>query len=532
MDESIELAAPRPVLARGFDSRPPLSRSSSAGWSDFADSKLNSPLESRTSNPIQHLPVLSAVPGTEAAADVVGRGRGSREGSAGAAEEPVRQRMRRMSMGDEADHETSELPPVDRGRGAWSFVVAAFILETFIWGFSYSMPSVLVYLQSHDPWQQSSLAALSAIATVLLAVMFMVPILVITVFRRYPDWVKPILWGSAFVNCLAMLASSWATKVWHLILLQGVVLGLSGAVLYAPVLLWLNSWFHMRRGLASGIVFAGTGIGGLVFPFIISILLDRHGFATMCRVWAAITGAVYAVAVWLIRPRVPPTRPKGERGPWFATGDASFLKDPVVLMMTATSFVSSLAYFPVSLYLPTYTTSLASPLSANIVVAAFNLSSSIGSTVTGYASDLSVEWTIAVMGVCGAVLALTAWGLASSLGAVFAFAVLFSLFSQTCSCWGAAARDTAGANPHLSTIIFCTFGIVRGCASIIGPFISTTLYDSKVAQEHSSWGRYGFRKVIIFVGVMSFASAFGGAGLKWARAKQRRERVRRGSSSG
>lgn len=89
----------------------------------------------------------------------------------------------------------------------------------------------------------------------------------------------------------------------------------------------------MRRGLASGIVFAGTGIGGLVFPFIISTLLDRHGFATMCRVWAAITGAVYAVAVWLIRPRVPPTRPKGERGPWFATGDASFLKDPVVLMM-------------------------------------------------------------------------------------------------------------------------------------------------------------------------------------------------------
>ncbi|GEM11869.1 MFS monocarboxylate transporter [Rhodotorula toruloides] len=506
MEESIELAAPRLALARGFDSRPPLSRSSSIGWSDFADSKSKSPLESRASTPIHHLPVLPSTPATEGAADAVGRGRGSREGSAGAVEEPVRQRMRRMSMGDEADHETSELPPVDRGRGAWSFVFAAFILETFIWGFSYSMPSVLVYLQTHEPWQQSSLAALSAIATVLLAVMFMVPILVITVFRRYPDYVKYVLWTSAFVNCLAMLASSWATKVWHLIVLQGVVLGLSGAALYAPVLLWLNSWFHMRRGLASGIVFAGTGVGGLIFPFIISTLLDRHGFATMCRVWAAITAAVYAIAVWLIRPRVPPTRPKGERGPWFATGDASFVKDPVVLTMTATSFVSSLAYFPVSLYLPTYTTSLASPLSANIVVAAFNLSSSIGSTVTGYASDLSVEWTIAVMGVCGAVLALTAWGLANSLGAVFAFAVLFSLFSQTCSCWGAAARDAAGQQPHLSTLVFCLFGIFRGIASCVGPFVATALYDPKAAQEHSSWGRYGFRKVIIFVGVMSFVN--------------------------
>lgn len=263
MDDAIELAAPRPVLARGFDSRPTLSRSSSAGWSDFADSKLNSPLESRASTPLQHLPVLPSTPPTEAAPDAVSRGTLSRESSVGA-EEPVRQRMRRMSMGDEADVETSELPPVDRGRGAWSFVFAAFILEcvsssstpsrggpahlrplrsvrTFIWGFSYSMPSVLVYLQTHDPWQQSSLAALSAIATVLLAVMFMVPILVITVFRRYPDYVRAILWASAAVNCLAMLAASWATKVWHLIVLQGVVLGLSGAALYAPVLLWLNS---------------------------------------------------------------------------------------------------------------------------------------------------------------------------------------------------------------------------------------------------------------------------------------------------
>lgn len=54
-----------------------------------------------------------------------------------------------------------------------------------------------------------------------------------------------------------MLAASWATKVWQLIVLQGVLCGLSGAVLYTPVLLWLNGWFHMKRGLATGIIFSG-----------------------------------------------------------------------------------------------------------------------------------------------------------------------------------------------------------------------------------------------------------------------------------
>ena len=80
---------------------------------------------------------------------------------------------------------------------------------------------------------------------------------IISLFRRYPDWVRTALWISVAVNCLAMLAASWATKVWHLILTQGILCGLSGAVLYTPVLLWLNGWFHLKRGLATGIIFSG-----------------------------------------------------------------------------------------------------------------------------------------------------------------------------------------------------------------------------------------------------------------------------------
>lgn len=102
---------------------------------------------------------------------------------------------------------------------------------------------------------------------------------------------------------------------------------------------------------------------------------------------------------------------------------------------TVTTFLSSMAYLPVSLYLPIYTSSLSSSSStANLVVALFNLSSMVGSTLTGYASDVSLPVTLSVMGAAGAVLSLTAWGLAQSLGAVFAFAVLFAAFSQVCSC--------------------------------------------------------------------------------------------------
>ncbi|GAA6003920.1 uncharacterized protein JCM10292_000606 [Rhodotorula paludigena] len=434
----------------------------------------------------------------------------------GAEAEETGRRLRRLSM-DEGEQGAAELPPVDKGKGAWGFAMAGFVLETFIWGFSYTFSTILIYLQSHEPWSSSSLAALSGIGTILLALMFMLPIACITLFRRYPEYVKFMLWGSAAVNCLSMLAASWAKKVWQLILLQGVLCGVSGAILYAPVLLWLNGWFLERRGLASGLVFSGTGFGGLVFPFVISGLLDNYGFPTMCRAWAAITAGVYALALVFLKPRIPLTKPRGPRTPWLTIHDFRFVREPVVLAMTATTFISSLGYMPVSLYLPVYTTSLASPGKATILVSMFNLAGSIGSSLTGYATDYSLTVSVAVMGLAGAVLALTAWGLASSLGAVFAFAMLFGMFSQICSCWGAAARDAAGANPHLSTMIFCVFGIFRGIASIVGPYISTSLYEEHLSEESSTYGRFGFRKVIVFVGCMSFLSAFGGPGLKWAK---------------
>jgi hypothetical protein len=39
-----------------------------------------------------------------------------------------------MSEGNDVE----SLPPVDKGKGAWGFAASAFVLETFIWGFSYS----------------------------------------------------------------------------------------------------------------------------------------------------------------------------------------------------------------------------------------------------------------------------------------------------------------------------------------------------------------------------------------------------------
>ncbi|GAA5998756.1 hypothetical protein JCM5350_007631, partial [Sporobolomyces pararoseus] len=78
-------------------------------------------------------------------------------------------------MGTEEETEDDGLPPQDRGRKAWTFVAAACVLETFVWGFVTSYSPVLVWFQSHDPWRQYSLAALSAIPTIQLSLQYFLP---------------------------------------------------------------------------------------------------------------------------------------------------------------------------------------------------------------------------------------------------------------------------------------------------------------------------------------------------------------------
>lgn len=297
-----------------------------------------------------------------------------------------------------------------------------------------------------------------------MACQYILPVLVIIGFQRYPDWARTALWVAAIVSCASMLLASWATKVWQLILLQGVLGGVTGAVLYAPVLLWMNQWFVERRGFASGIVFAGTGVGGFCFPFFIGALLDKLGFPWMCRVWALFTAVAFGGSLLVLKPRLPVVRPtRGEsRGRWIPL-DMSFVYNPLVLIMCATTFISSLSFFPISLYLPNFVESLpsATSLSSNTVLALFNAASVLGSTVIGYLSDrYSYAAIVGAIGVGSSITAFLSFGFAHTLGQTFLFAVLYGTFSGICSAWSAVARDVAGSNSQMASMVSSTRGLM------------------------------------------------------------------------
>ena len=119
-------------------------------------------------------------------------------------------------------------------------------------------------------------------------------------------------------------------QIWQLILLQGVGVGTAGAILYMPVIKLLPEWFSERRGLAGGIIFSGTGVGGFVFPFILNALLAKVGLQWTLRVWAIGTSVCTALALLGMRSRLPvPRYSAGHRRPRFIPPNFEMIKSPL-----------------------------------------------------------------------------------------------------------------------------------------------------------------------------------------------------------
>jgi hypothetical protein len=62
------------------------------------------------------------------------------------------------------------------------------------------------------------------------------------------------------VMALGLLVSSFSERVWHLILTQGLLYAIGGALIYNPMLLFLDEWFVRRKGIAFGIMWVSSAL--------------------------------------------------------------------------------------------------------------------------------------------------------------------------------------------------------------------------------------------------------------------------------
>jgi nitrate/nitrite transporter NarK len=71
------------------------------------------------------------------------------------------------------------------------------------------------------------------------------------------------------------MMASISSQYWHYILSQGVLLGMGLGSSFSPALACVSSYYRRQRGLANGLLSAGSAIGGLIIPIFLSKMINN-----------------------------------------------------------------------------------------------------------------------------------------------------------------------------------------------------------------------------------------------------------------
>ncbi|KAL7280779.1 hypothetical protein ACG7TL_005723 [Trametes sanguinea] len=443
------------------------------------------------------------------------------QGHAGALSSQSSQATLREDTGPQDGATVQELPPVDRGVKAWTFCIAGVVLEMMVWGFSFSYGIFQDYYTSHPPFNKASGISIAAIGTVALSIQYGEVIFLSFFFGRYPDYLRTGMWLGLVLYFASLFFSSFAIEVWQLIMLQGVGVGVGGGLLYMPVIKLLPEWFSERRGLAGGIIQAGNGVGGFVFPFVLNALLDKVGLRWTLRILAIGTTVCSIIAMFGIRSRFPvPKYNAHQRRPRFIPPQVSFLKNQLFWTFAITNLAQGLAHFPVSLYIATFTRSISNQLTATIVLALFNASAVFGQIVLGHLSDRFPYPSIMLVSALGsALVTFFLWGFANAAIFLYFFAIIFGgLSGGYTSTWPNAAVESVGGQLEYAGMAFSGTAFFRGISAVVGPIIAGVLLQTGKGETMAGgFGRFGYGAVEIFVGSCALVTGLGSIAVAFAR---------------
>ncbi|BEI90037.1 uncharacterized protein CcaverHIS019_0301070 [Cutaneotrichosporon cavernicola] len=403
------------------------------------------------------------------------------------------------------DREVVPLAKADYGREAWLFLIAGTVIETTVWGLLNAVGVLEHYwAEEQFPGHHDTVTVAIALMNGLsfLGVGFVGPLL-----TTFPQWSKGAQIVGLVISTAGLIGAAFATSPTQLIGTVGVLYPFSAA-LYLPCATLVYEWFYERRGLATGIMFAGTGVGGTVFPFLLDGLLKRFGHKATMISFGVGYAILNSISLIFIRRRVPlggavvRRRPKVE---WRHFATWTFACGFLVILL------SSMGNFTPTLWIPTFADKVGAHKPGGVaLVAIMNVP---GNLVMGWVSD-RVPTKVMIMIICfgGAIGVLLPWGLGTTSGPLVVFALIWGLTALSMpSIWSRIITPICQNDATLPALVFSIFASLRGVGNVTAGPISNKLL--KVDAFRGAAGAYGtnFGAVLVYTAVTTFAGGVFGA---------------------
>ncbi|KUJ23902.1 MFS monocarboxylate transporter [Mollisia scopiformis] len=282
------------------------------------------------------------------------------------------------------------------GTKAWLVIFGSFCIIAGTFGLISSVGLFQAYWQT-DQLSSYTTRDIGWISAVNVFLNLFLGVQIGPLFDRYgPRWL--ILSGSViYVLTLVLLAE--CKKYYQFMLVYGVLGGVSSAFLTTTALAVVAHWFEKKRGIASGIAFVGSSVGGIMFPLILKSVFEHLSWAWSMRIVALIVAGMMIAGNLCIKGRLPPRKNGG-------AVDLRCFRDARFSWATVGVSCFEFVLFGALGLLPTYAIlqGFSSQTAFNII-AILNAGSALGRSLSGYISDhlgrfntmlLTLIWSLVV----------------------------------------------------------------------------------------------------------------------------------------
>jgi MFS family permease len=110
----------------------------------------------------------------------------------------------------------------------------------------------------------------------------------------------------SFLHVFGLMMASISKEYYQFLLSQAVCSSIGASMVFYPAFSATISWFFEKRAMAVGIAAAGSSLGGVIFPIMVSRLVVEVGFGWAMRICAFLILGLLIVANLFIKSRIPP----------------------------------------------------------------------------------------------------------------------------------------------------------------------------------------------------------------------------------
>ncbi|THH07595.1 hypothetical protein EW145_g3266 [Phellinidium pouzarii] len=324
----------------------------------------------------------------------------------------------------------------DGGLEAWSNVAGCTLISLTAFGQVNAFGIFQTYYADHQLSSHSA-SDISWIGSVQIVLLYISGLILGRVFDVHGA--RGLLTCGCILSAFSTIMLSLSTKYYQIFLSQGVGLGLGIALQFYPLVLRISvnyfpqlvipaHWFRAKRAIALGIVVAGSSLGGIIFPIMLSKLFAKIGFAWSVRAMALVMFVLQAISIPFIKERMPASKDK-------KIFDLGAYKDVRFLMHSLSGFFSAFGLYTPFWYIELFMLSRGS--SANLAfysIAVMNAAGVIGRIGSGYIADRFGRFnTVVPVAVIQAIAVFAIWTTAMSIAQTLVFAVIFGVSSASYS---------------------------------------------------------------------------------------------------